>query len=178
MTKKNKGKHVPIKIKKDKKTPPAEQTTPSVWNPFEVMENMGRFFMDDPWRPLWWRRWLSSDPWYHEGMSPEVKPATMDMINLGDTFKIIAELPGVQKKDLEVNITANKISICGEAKTDIEEEHEGYVRRERSYSTLCRNIVFPEEVNPDKAEAMLKDGILEILVWKKTPTKGRNIPIK
>ena len=41
-------------------------------------------------------------------------------------------------------------------------------------------MIFPEEVNPDKADATLKDGILEILVKKKTPTasKGRNIPVK
>jgi len=175
-----KKKKIPIKAKKGKSITPAEQpaSTPAIWNPFDVMENMDRFFMDDPWRPLWWRRWLSSDPWYREWMTTDTKPATIDMIDLGDKFKILAELPGVAKKDVDVNITNDRISICGEAKTDIEEEHDGYLRRERSYSTLCRNMVFPDEVNPDKAEATLKDGVLEIYVPKKTPTKGRSIPIK
>ena len=87
-------------------------------------------------------------------------------------------MPGVSKRDLEVSITDNNISICGETKTEIEKEDEGYVRRERSYSTLCRSMAFPQEVNPDKAEAILKDGILEVKVAKKKPTKGRNVPVK
>jgi len=68
--------------------------------------------------------------------------------------------------------------ICGETKTEVKDDSEGYIRRERSYSTLCRTMTFPEEVNPDKAEATLKDGILEVKVAKKSPTRGRNIPIK
>ena len=89
-------------------------------------------------------------------------------------------MPGVNKSDIEVNVTENQISICGETKTETKEDDEGWIRRERSYSTICRTMPFPEEVNPDKADAKLKDGILEITVSKKKPTseKGRNIPVK
>lgn len=173
-------KKVNIKTEKGTKTPVERTTTPTVWNPFEIFENMDRFFMEDPWAPMWWRHKRPLIPWSARWLEPDTKIAPLDLVDTGNKYKIIAEVPGVLKKNLDVNITENTISICGETKTETKEEDEGYVRRERSYSTLCRNMTFPEEVNPDKAEATLKDGILEIHVSKKTPTtgKGRKISVK
>jgi HSP20 family protein len=178
---KKKDKMIKVKSKKGKKATPEKTTTPTVWNPFDIMDTMDRWFWEDPWTPMWRRRWGSLIPretLYDRWLDPEMKQTAIDIIDTGKEFKVVAEMPGVSKKDIEVSITDNNISICGETKTEIEKEDEGYVRRERSYSTLCRSMAFPQEVNPDKAEATLKDGILEIKVAKKTPTKGRNIPVK
>jgi HSP20 family protein len=111
---------------------------------------------------------------------PDTKVTPLDIVDTGKDFKVIAEMPGVSKQDLEVTITSDTINICGDTKTVTDEEGEGFIRRERSYSTICRNMRFPEEVNPEKAEASLKDGILEVRVSKMKPTtvKGRSIPIK
>ena len=130
---------------------------------------------------MWRRRWGSLIPretLYDRWLDPDMKQTAIDIIDTGKEFKVVAEMPGISKKDIEVSITDNNISICGETKTEIEKEDEGYVRRERSYSTLCRTMAFPQEVNPDKADATLKDGILEIKVAKRKSTKGRNIPVK
>lgn len=178
---KKKEKKIKVKTKKDKKITPEKPTAPAVWNPFDIMDTMDRLFWEDPWTPMWRRRWgtlIPRDTWYDRWLEPDMKPTAIDMIDTGKEFKVVAEMPGVSKRDLEVSITDNNISICGETKTEIEKEDEGYVRRERSYSTLCRSMAFPQEVNPDKAEATLKDGILEVKVAKKKPTKGRNIPVK
>lgn len=170
-----------VKSKKAKKITQEKPATPAIWNPFDIMESMDRWFWEDPWRPLWRRRWgslIPQDFWSNRWLESDMRPTAIDIIDTGKEFKVVAEMPGVSKEDLEVSITDNNISICGETKTEVKDENEGYIRRERSYSTLCRTMAFPEEVNPDKAEATLKDGILEVKVAKKTPTKGRNIPVK
>ena len=177
---KKKEKKINIKTKKDKKSKPEKTTTPTVWNPWDIMETMDRFFWDDPWTPFWRKqRWggiIPRETW----LDTDTKITAIDMVDTGKKYKITAEMPGVNKKDIEVNITPNNISICGETKTESKEKDEGWVRHERSYSTICRTMPFPEEVDPNKADASLKDGILEITVSKKKPTteKGRNIPVK
>ena len=180
MVKKN-DKKMNIKPKKEKKPISDKSTAPVVWNPFDIMDVMDRWMREDPWTPMWRRRWgslIPKDKWYDRWLEPNMKQTAIDIIDTGKEFRVVAEMPGVSKKDIDVSITDNNISICGETKTEIEKEDEGYVRRERSYSTLCRSMAFPEEVNPNKAEATLKDGILEIKVAKKSPSKGRNIPVK
>ena len=176
---KKKEKNVKISTKSNK-TPLKRTTAIDVWNPFEILDNFDRFFMEDPWTPSWWRQRRPLTPWLGQWLEQDTKISPLDLVDTGDKYKIIAEVPGVLKNDLEVNITENSINICGETKTDTKEEDEGYVRHERSYSTICRNMRFPEEVNPNNAEATLKDGILEVQVSKKTPTKskGRKIPVK
>jgi HSP20 family protein len=177
---KKKEKKINVKTKKGKQKTPEKTTSPTIWNPWDIMDNMDRFFWEDPWTPFWRRpRWGSIIPrenWF----DTDTRITAIDMVDTGKEYKITAEMPGVNKKDIEVNLTPNNISICGETKTESKEKDEGWIRRERSYSTICRTMAFPEEVNPDKADAMLKDGILEILVKKRMPTssKGRNIPVK
>ena len=178
---KKKEKKIKIKNKKSKKITSEKKTTPTVWNPFDIMNAMDQWFWDDPWTPLWRRRWdsmIPRDNWYNRWLEPDMKQTAIDIIDTGKEFKVIAEMPGVSKSDVQVSITDNNISICGETKTEIEDKDESYIRYERNYSTLCRSMAFPEEVNLDKAEATLKDGILEVRVAKKTPKRGRNIPVK
>jgi len=175
---KKKGKKVNIKTKKGKKPISKKTTLPTVWTPTDIFEDMDRFFFEDPWNYPWSRRWPWRRRWIQPWLTPDTKETAVDIVDTGKEFKVIAEMPGVTKKDLEVSITPNDISICGETKTETEEEEEGYIRHERSYSTLCRNMRFPEEVNPEKAVATLNDGILEVKVAKVKASKGRVIPIK
>lgn len=173
-----------VNIKKSKKTMQEKTTAPAVWNPFELIDTMDRWFWENPWTPFWHRRrggsLIPREPWFTQRWESDMKFTAVDLVDTGKQYKVIAEMPGVSKKDVEVSITPNDIHICGEMKTEKRKEEEGYVRRERGYSALCRSMSFPQEVNPNKAEASLKDGVLEIKVDKKTPTgiRGRNIPVK
>jgi len=182
---KKKTKKIKINSKKEKRQVPQDTTkTPVVWNPWDIMESFDRMFWDDPWTPFWnRRRWgelIPKNNWYGQLFDKDTKITAVDMVDTGKEYKITAEMPGINKKDVEVNVTENQISICGETQTESKEDDEGWVRRERSYSTICRTMPFPEEVDPNKADATLKDGILEITIGKKKPTTGRgkNIPVK
>ena len=176
----NKGKKLPVKAKEKK---PVQRETPTLWNPWEVFDTMDRWFFDDPWRPWWQRRPgqpMLRSPWLDIWPETDMKQTAVDIVDTGKAFKIVAEMPGVSKHDVDIEVTPTSIRICGECKSETEAEEEGYLRRERSYSSLCRTMPFPEEVDPHKAEANLKDGILEITVTKKTPTsgKGTKVPVK
>jgi HSP20 family protein len=111
---------------------------------------------------------------------PEVREPSTDLVDAGKEYRVHSEIPGISKENLNITVTTRSIEIEGEAKTDIEEDKEGFVRRERSYSKVHRSLPFPEEVIPEKAEATLKDGLLEVRIPKKTPTevKKHKVEIK
>ena len=180
MVKKKVGK-IEIKTTKDKIKNNEKKVSPVIWNPFNYIEDIERPLWDDPWMPMWQRhrgpvipRRFLGESWLDLG----IKHTTIDIINTGKEFKIIAEMPGIKKEDIQVSINPNNISICGETKIEIKKDKEDFIRRERGYSALCRSMAFPEEVDPNKAEASLRDGILEIIVSKKKQARGRNIPVK
>lgn len=165
-----KKENVPIK----KKSTERGEITP--WRPGEYMQEMDRWFrdfrreLDDTFgsRGAGWGWMRPRFPWLS---MPEVRPARCDLIDAGNEFRVRAEVPGIAKENLNITVTGRAIEIEGETKTEIQEEKEGFVRRERGYSKIQRSLAFPEEVVPDKAEATLKDGLLEIRVPKKTPTE-------
>jgi HSP20 family protein len=182
---KRKTKKVNIKTKKLKKPKEKELTNePIIWNPWKMMDIMDKWLWDEPWTPFWSRRrWSGIIPkynWYQQDFNINSKITAVDMVDTVKGYKITTEMPGVNKKDIEINVTENYIKICGVKQNITKEDNEAWIRRERSYSTICRTMPFPEEINPDKADATLKDGILEIIVEKKKPIsqKGVNIAVK
>jgi HSP20 family protein len=132
------------------------------------------FGMLGPIGPSWMRPW---SPWFE---LLEVREPSTDLVDAGKEYRVHAEIPGVPKENLNITVTARGIEIEGEAKTEIEEEKERFVRRERAYSRVHRSLAFPEEVVPDQAEATLKDCLLEVRIPKKTPTevKKHKVAIK
>jgi HSP20 family protein len=148
------------------------------WHPPEYMQEMDRWLgdfrrgVDDMFASLesGWGWVRPRVPWL---AMPDVRHARYDLIDAGNEFRVRAEVPGITKEKLDVTVTGRGVEIVGEAKTDIQEEREGFVRRERGYSKIQRSLAFPEEVIPEKAEASLKDGLLEINVPKKIPTQVR-----
>lgn len=94
-----------------------------------------------------------------------------DLVDSATEYRVVAEVPGIPKEKLNITVTDRDISIEGEAKTDVKEEGEGFVRRERGYSRVSRRLAFPEPVVGSRAEASLSNGILEVRVPKKNPTK-------
>lgn len=101
----------------------------------------------------------------------QVRYPYADLIDSGNEYRVLAEVPGIPKEKLDVTVSGNEIKIEGEAETDVKEEKEGFVRRERGYSRVSRSLSFPEQVVPDQAKASLTNGVLEVRVPKRTPTK-------
>ena len=87
---------------------------------------------------------------------------SIDVIDTGEGVKIIAELPGIEQNDIDVSITKEMLTIKGEKKAEKEEKGKGFYRMERSYGSFSRTISIPAEVDPNKAEATFKKGILSI----------------
>ena len=91
---------------------------------------------------------------------------------------IRADLPGLKKDDVDVEITDDAITISGERRNEDEERREGYYRSERSYGSFFRSIPLPEGVNADDAKATFENGVLEITM--KAPqlqSRGRRLEI-
>ncbi len=102
----------------------------------------------------------------------------IDVEETEDSFIIRAEVPGMKKEDIKVTIDENGLSISGERKREKEEKGKTYHRIEISYGKFKRYIPFPKEVQPDKAKAKCKDGILEIEVPKSEKARPKEIEIK
>jgi HSP20 family protein len=96
--------------------------------------------------------------------------AIMDIKDTGEELLIEAEMPGIPKENIDIQLTENSIEICGEIREEVKKDQEGYIRQERSYTTCQRQMPLPAEIVPDKADATLADGILHIKLPKKKPT--------
>ena len=105
----------------------------------------------------------------------------LPLINLTegkDNYYVRAELPGVKGDELDIQVTANNLAISGERKIAAEEEGARYHRKEREAGTFSRMIGLPDEVDTDKVEAKLENGILTIVISKTEIAKPKQITVK
>jgi HSP20 family protein len=96
----------------------------------------------------------------------------VDIIDSDKEIIVNAELPGIPKENVDINVTERAIEISAEAEVVKEEKEEGYHYRERSYNRIHRVLPLPSEVIANKAEANLRNGVLEVRIPKKT-TPGK-----
>ncbi len=96
---------------------------------------------------------------------------TCDLADKGDKFVLTADLPGMNKDEVKINVTDNEIEISAEHKESKEEKKKGYIREERSQVRYERTLSVPEEVVGSKVTAKMQDGILTLELPKKVPTK-------
>ena len=94
-----------------------------------------------------------------------------------DNFYVRAELPGVKGDELDIQVTGKNLAISGERKIAAEEESAKYHRREREAGTFSRMIGLPGEIDSDKVEAKLENGILSIVVSKAEIAKPKQISV-
>jgi HSP20 family protein len=128
------------------------------WSSFSRLGMMGRFF-DDMDRmfegfPTAGRR----GAW----AAPETFSAQVDVFERDGKLVITADLPGLNKEDVKVDITEDAILIEGERKYEHEQREEGIYRSERSYGCFRRQIPLPQGARTDTATATFKNGVLEI----------------
>jgi HSP20 family protein len=82
-------------------------------------------------------------------------------------------VPGIDKKDLKIDVNEDVLSISTESKAESEESKNGFKRKEFSYSAFSRSFYVPENVNRDKIDANYKDGILSIVLPKQEEEKSK-----
>jgi HSP20 family protein len=133
-------------------------------------------FMEDVWRrpfpSLFGRdRWLPIRPL-------SIRMPSLDVYEEKDSVVVKAELPGMKKEDVEVNLAGENLTIKGEKKEDKEVKEDDYYRRERSYGSFLRTIALPCDVKSDEITASFKDGVLEIRMPKTEEAKKKSISVK
>jgi HSP20 family protein len=129
----------------------------------DVMGRPGRRFR----LPDWWgrREWIPRQP-------------SVEIVEDKDQVIVKAELPGLKKEDLQINLSDSCLTIAGERKGEKEKKEEGYYYSERSYGSFCRSIQLPAEVKSDKVSASFKDGLVEVRLPKTEQAKQRAVAIK
>ena len=107
--------------------------------------------------------------------SPQV-----EVFQRGNELIVRADLPGLSKDDVKVEINDNVLTIQGERKQEHEEEREGWYRNERSYGSFYRAIPLPEGTISDSAKASFKNGVLEVALQAppQEVSRGRRLEIK
>lgn len=90
---------------------------------------------------------------------------------------VTADLPGLKKEDVKIEVTGDALVIEGERKREEKEEKEGYKKYERTYGRFCRTIPLPEGAKIETAKAELNEGVLTITV-PVPEVKARQLPIE
>lgn len=103
---------------------------------------------------------------------------SVDLVENDDNFLMTAELPGMKKEDITLNLVNNVLTLKGEKKTERELKEDKYYRLERSAGSFQRSFNLPADVQVDKVTAEFKDGVLKVTLPKKEEVKPKSIPIK
>lgn len=142
------------------------QRPESVWSPFErllsLRDEVNRLFEGSGNREELFRGW-----------SPAV-----DVHADKDNVYVQAEIPGMKKEDLEINLHEGVLSISGERKSEDNREEDGTFRSERFFGRFHRSISLPTRVDPGKVTAQYKDGLLLVTLPKAEEVKPKQIEIK
>ena len=109
--------------------------------------------MEAPWSMRW------------PALTGEVSPA-MDIYEEGGDVVVKAEIPGMKKEEIHIDINEKAVTVSGEKKKEEKVERKDYVHLERTYGSFARTFALPAEVQTEKARATFKDGILELRVPK------------
>jgi len=102
----------------------------------------------------------------------------VDVSENENAYVLKAELPGVNKEDIKIDINNNALTLKGEKKFEEKTEKENHVRVERSYGSFSRTFALSDKVDTENVKASYKDGVLEITLPKKEEAKPREVKVE
>ena len=140
-------------------------------NPFVSLQNEIDRLFDD------FTRGFPSLPSWGNGGAAAMLP-TMDVAETDKDIEITAELPGLEEKDVQINISDNVLTIRGEKKAEKEQKDKNYRMVERSYGAFERSLELPDGVNADAIKATIDKGVLKVVVPKPAPAQVKKIEVK
>jgi HSP20 family protein len=103
---------------------------------------------------------------------------SMDVTETDKEIEITAELPGLEDKDVEINVTDNVLTIRGEKKAEKEEKDKDYRLVERTYGAFSRTVELPAGVDADMIKASIAKGVLTVTVPKPAPAAVKKVEVK
>ncbi len=141
------------------------------WNPmrdmFSLRHQMNHLF-DDVFRPIV-RDNRQSLMWnWHP---------TVDIYDNDENFVITAELPGIDKKDITIDVKDGVLTLKGIRSSDNEVKEEKYYRRERTFGKFERTFRLPLDIDPEEISANYKDGVLKIDIPKPEEQRPKQISV-
>jgi HSP20 family protein len=140
------------------------------WDPFRdqitLRESMNRLF-EETFGPIMEKSEQKGGSW-----NPSV-----DIYETHDEMILAAEIPGLDEKDIAIQIEDNTLSIKGERQFAKETKEENYRRIERSYGSFCRSFSLPGHIDQEKIKADHENGVLKITMPKKKELKPKTVKI-
>lgn len=146
-------------------------TTPTRWNPFKTMSRFDPTAnLDDLFRGFGLRpQWRDLD------IAPDIR---IEVAEDDKAFRVKAELPGIDKDDIEVSVDGNQVAISAEVKREKHTgENEREIFTERYYGNVYRAFTLPGDLESDKVDAHYDNGVLRLTLPKKHNGSARRITI-
>ncbi|MBI2081046.1 MAG: Hsp20/alpha crystallin family protein [candidate division NC10 bacterium] len=141
------------------------------WDPFRdlmsIQERMNRLFDQT----------LARTRGEDEGIAASAWMPAVDIYETPDRVVMKAELPGLTREDVEINVRDNTLSLRGERKFEKEVKEENYLRIERAYGSFQRSFSLPATIQQEKIKAIFKDGVLEVTLPKAEEARPKQIKI-
>jgi HSP20 family protein len=109
--------------------------------------------------------------------TPDLMPS-MDVTETDKEIEITAELPGLEEKDVQINVADNVLTIKGEKKGEKEQKDKDYRLLERSYGSFSRTLELPAGVDLDAIKASIDKGVLKVTVPKPAPAQIKKVEVK
>lgn len=127
------------------------------------------------------RDFLRWDPYRDTQLEPEANAYFLPSFDIKETpeaYLFRADLPGIRREDLDIDLTGNRLAIKGRRAADVRAEGETYHLAERAHGAFARTFTLPEEVLASEVHAELKDGVLNLSIPKRPEAKPQKIKIQ
>ncbi len=149
----------------------------------EIEQAFHRMF--DRW-PMFGRRWhlADFDPFtrmeFPSLATRQISLPRVDMAETDAAYELTAELPGLTGDDVECSLSGSTLTVKGQRKEEKEEKKKGYYLKERRSGSFERRLTVPDDVDVDKLEASVVNGVLKVVLPKKAEAKkkARRIEVK
>jgi len=132
-----------------------------------IQERMNQIFEDA----------LSRTRGRDEGLRTGMWTPAVDIYEKNDSVVVKAEIPGVEKEQISVEVKDGILTLRGERKFERDVKEESYHRIERSYGTFLRSFSLPVSVDQEKVKATFRDGVLEVELPKKEQAKPKQVKV-
>jgi len=132
-----------------------------------IQERMNQIFEDA----------LSRSRGRDEGLRTGMWTPAVDIYEKNDSVVVKAEIPGVEKDQISVEVKDGILTLRGERKFERDVKEESYHRIERSYGTFLRSFSLPVSVDQEKVKATFRDGVLEVELPKKEQAKPKQVKV-
>jgi len=140
------------------------------WKDFgSLQERINRMF-DDTIRTLY--------PTDGEELEKGTWAPAVDIYETNDSFVVSADLPGLNKDEIQIDLKDNTLTLKGEKKFEEKVSKDNYIRVERAYGSFVRSFTLPQNVDPEKIKAKYKEGVLEMTIPKKEEAKPKQIKVE